>query len=124
MLPCFAILTVSLPRRFSHSSHSSWVPTPFEQTTYPTRPDTRRYEKIVRFATIGPVKAGWLMKDRGRWSLTDEGRSIFKRFSDLEQFTKEADRLYRQWRRAQPAEEEVPSGRGPPLKAATTLRRG
>ena len=89
------------------------VPTPFEQTTYPTRPDTRRYEKIVRFATIGPVKAGWLMKDRGRWSLTDEGRSIYKRFSDLEQFTKEADRLYRQWRRAQPAEEEV-AVEGPP----------
>jgi len=23
------------------------LPTPFEQTTYPTHPDTRRYEKIV-----------------------------------------------------------------------------
>jgi restriction system protein len=35
-------------------------PTAFEQTTYSKRPDTRRYEKIVRFSTIGPVKAGWL----------------------------------------------------------------
>jgi restriction system protein len=33
-------------------------PTDFEKTTYPRRPDTRRYEKIVRFSTIGPVKAG------------------------------------------------------------------
>jgi len=61
-------------------------PTAFEQTTYPTRPDTRRYEKIVRFSTISPVKAGWLIKDRGNWSLTDEGRRIYERFADPEQF--------------------------------------
>lgn len=24
---------------------------------------TRRFDKIVRFATIGPVKAGWLVKE-------------------------------------------------------------
>lgn len=32
-------------------------PTEFENTTYPRRPDVRRYEKIVRFSTIGPTKA-------------------------------------------------------------------
>lgn len=32
--------------------------TPFEQSTYPNNPTVRRFEKIVRFATIGPVKAG------------------------------------------------------------------
>jgi restriction system protein len=32
-------------------------PTELEKTTYPRRPDVRRYEKIVRFSTIGPVKA-------------------------------------------------------------------
>jgi restriction system protein len=96
------------------------VPTTFEQTTYPTRPDTRRYEKIVRFATIGPVKAGWLVKDRGHWSLTDEGRSAYERFADPEQFTKEADRLYRQWRREQPEEEDVAVAGDSP-GAATTL---
>jgi restriction system protein len=96
------------------------VPTTFEQTTYPTRPDTRRYEKIVRFATIGPVKAGWLLKDRGNWSLTDEGRSAYEQFADPEQFTKEADRLYRQWRREQPEEEDVAVAGDSP-GAATTL---
>jgi restriction system protein len=38
-------------------------PTPFEDSTYPKNPNVRRYEKIVRFSTIGPVKAGWLVKE-------------------------------------------------------------
>nr|WP_289812093.1 hypothetical protein [Xanthomonas arboricola] len=25
----------------------------------------RRFEKIVRFSTVAPVKAGWLVKDKG-----------------------------------------------------------
>ncbi len=33
-------------------------PTDFERTTYPERPNVRRYEKIVRFSTIASVKAG------------------------------------------------------------------
>jgi len=37
-------------------------PTEFEKTMYAERPNVRRYEKIVRFSTIGPVKAGWLTK--------------------------------------------------------------
>ena len=67
-------------------------PTDFEKTTYPRRPDTRRYEKIVRFATIGPVKAGWLVKDKGHWGLTDAGRRAFEAFPDPERFMREASR--------------------------------
>ena len=81
-------------------------PTKFEQSTYPKRPDIRRYEKIARFSTIGAVKAGWLTKDKGLWSLTDEGRQAFTRFPDPEALWLEADRLYRQWRRQQPPEDE------------------
>ena len=33
--------------------------TEFEASDYPSRPGVRRWEKTVRFATIGPVKAGW-----------------------------------------------------------------
>jgi restriction system protein len=40
-------------------------PTSFEQSAYPKQPDVRRYEKIARFSTIGPVKAGWLTKNKG-----------------------------------------------------------
>jgi restriction system protein len=76
-------------------------PTSFEQSTYPKRPDVRRYEKIARFSTVGAVKAGWLIKDKGLWSLTDEGRQAFTRFPDPEAFWLEANRLYRQWRRQQ-----------------------
>jgi hypothetical protein len=37
-------------------------PTAFEQTTYPRRPDIRRYEKIVRFSTIAQLKPGGLLR--------------------------------------------------------------
>jgi restriction system protein len=74
-------------------------PTDFEQSTYPKRPDIRRYEKIVRFSTINAVKAGWLTKNKGLWSLTDEGRRAFDQFPEPEGFALEGVRLYRQWQR-------------------------
>ena len=55
----------------------------------------RRYGKVVRFATIGPVKAGWLVKNKGQWTLTDEGRAAYAKFTDPEAFMREAARLYR-----------------------------
>ncbi|HEY3212374.1 MAG TPA: restriction endonuclease [Actinomycetota bacterium] len=73
-------------------------PTEFEAADYPNRPGVRRYEKIVRFASIRPVKAGWLVKDGGKWTLTPEGRSAYERYSDPGAFTREARRLYRAWR--------------------------
>jgi len=83
-------------------------PTQFEHTTYPNRPNDRRYEKIVRFRSIAQVKAGWLVKDKGRWWLTDEGRAAYKRLKDPEAFMREADRLYREWasERSEPESEE------------------
>lgn len=84
-------------------------PTEFEKSTYPARPTDRRYEKIVRFSTITAVKAGWLLKDKGLWSLTDEGRKAFSHFSDPERFAVEAGRLYRQWKQQQPEPEETES---------------
>lgn len=77
-------------------------PTEFEKSTYPNNPTVRRYEKIVRFSTIGPVKAGWLVKENGRWSVTDEGRAAYARFVDPAEFMREASRLYRVWRKQQP----------------------
>ena len=81
-------------------------PTDFEKSNYPKQPDTRRYEKIVRFSTIGPVKAGWLVKDRGLWNLTDEGVKALNSFSDPEELAKESDKLYKQWEQNRP--ESVP----------------
>jgi restriction system protein len=78
------------------------APTPFERSYYEKHPSVRRFEKIARFATIAPVKAGWLIKDKGHWSLTDEGRVAYKTFADPEDFQREANRLYNVWRKAQP----------------------
>jgi restriction system protein len=80
-------------------------PTQFEDSSYPNRPNVRRYEKIVRFSTITAVKAGWLLKSKGAWSLTEAGRDAFAMFKDPEEFNREARRLYRQWKADQPTEE-------------------
>lgn len=82
-------------------------PTDFEKSTYPSRPNVRRYEKIVRFSTITAVKAGWLAKDKGLWSLTEEGRKAFSQYPDPERFAVEAGRLYRQWKQQQPPPDET-----------------
>jgi restriction system protein len=62
----------------------------------------RRFEKIVRFATVDLVKAGWLLKENGRWSVTDEGLVAYQTLKDPEAFYKEAVRLFHQWKASQP----------------------
>lgn len=95
-------------------------PTEFEASTYPNHPNVRRYGRIVRFSTIPVVKAGWLVKNKGLWSLSEEGRAAYKKFTDPEAFNLEARRLYREWKADQPipgaGEEEEESS-----QAATTL---
>jgi restriction system protein len=76
--------------------------TEFERSEYPKQPGVRRFEKIVRFSTIGAVKAGWLVKNKGQWILTDDGRQALASFPDPEDLFRESDRLYRVWRKGQP----------------------
>lgn len=59
----------------------------------------RRFEKIVRFATIDTVRAGWMVKDTGVWSITDEGSNALKNFPDPLGFHKAASKLYQNWRK-------------------------
>jgi restriction system protein len=77
-------------------------PTEFEKSDYPKHPGIRRFENVARFATIGPVKAGWLVKSKRRWYVTEEGKKAYHQFTDPEGFHKEARRLYLQWRASQP----------------------
>lgn len=77
-------------------------PTDFEKADYPNRPGVRRFEKIVRFATIAPVKAGWIVKSKGRWTVTDGGKKAYEEFPDPEKLVREGDRLYRKWAESQP----------------------
>lgn len=80
----------------------------YEAGTY--EDGSRRFDKIIRFATVDCVKAGWLVKQKGRWHLTEEGSSAYSRIADPEAFYREAVRLYNIWRKTQPAAETDSAG--------------
>jgi restriction system protein len=74
--------------------------------------DGLRFEKIVRFATIDYVKTGWLVKDKGRWIVTSEGKYAYNEYKSPEEFYRNARKLYSEWRKSRPepdkkVEEEV-----------------
>ena len=71
--------------------------TEFEKSFYETAPNVRRIDKIVRFATIGPVKAGWMTKEKGIWRITTEGSNVLEKIKDPEKLTDESNRLYKKW---------------------------
>ncbi len=79
--------------------------TEYEAGTYST--GGRRFEKIIRWATVDLVKAGWLLKHKGTWSITDEGRAAYQAYPDPETFYREAVKLYRKWKQGQTP--EIPS---------------
>ena len=58
----------------------------------------RRFEKIARFATIDAVKAGWLLKNKGVWAVTEAGKEAHASIKDPEAFYKQAVKLYNEWR--------------------------
>lgn len=95
--------------------------TEFEKGNYPSGGGPR-FEKVVRFATIDLVKAGWLVKDKGRWFVTEIGRSAYHEYQTPEQFYRTAQKLYQEWRRSQP-DQTVKKGDEPVLvqKAAITF---
>lgn len=66
----------------------------------------RRFEKIVRFATVDTVKAGWLVKAKGYWLITDAGRRAYDQFKDPGAFYREGVRLYQAWRSTQPDDQD------------------
>lgn len=74
--------------------------TEFEKGTYAT--GGRRFDKIIRFATIDCAKAGWFLKAKGQWSVTDAGKEAFRIYKDPETFYREAVKLYNLWRTSQP----------------------
>lgn len=95
--------------------------TQYEKSSYPNNPGVRRFEKIVRFATIGPVKAGWIIKSKGRWTVTEQGLKAYKDFTDPEKLTSEVKRLYRQWAASRPQQVEDESEDAETASAVTTF---
>lgn len=79
--------------------------TPYEAGSYAA--GGRRFEKIIRFSTIDCVRAGWLQKQTGRWSITEEGQEAYRAYPDAEQFYRTAVALYQAWKKIQPEPEEV-----------------
>jgi hypothetical protein len=82
-------------------------PTPDEAVDWPRYPGQRRYEKYVRFSTIDSVKAGWLIKRRGIWEITEDGRRALDQYPDPHAFQREAARRYRAWRAARDREDRA-----------------
>jgi 5-methylcytosine-specific restriction protein B len=78
--------------------------TPFEDEDYPNQPGARRYPKMQRFATITSVKAGWLVKNKGIWRLTEPGREAFAEHEDPADFQRAAVQGYREWKAEQAAD--------------------
>jgi restriction system protein len=95
--------------------------TDYESGYYASTPNSPRFEKIVRFATIDLVKAGWIVKSKGRWFLTEEGRSAYKKYYSPEDFYKEAVRLYQEWKRSRPEKEGPVTEEEEVQKASFTL---
>jgi restriction system protein len=81
---------------------------PYEAGVYEPS-GTRRFEKIVRFGTVDCVKAGWLVKHKGTWSVTDAGVRAYNTIAEPDAFYREAVRLYQQWRASQPDRNEKPT---------------
>ena len=65
-----------------------------------------RVDTIIRFATVDCVKAGWMLKEKGRWSVTEEGIVAYNQYSNPEKFYREAVKLYHKWKKGQLGENE------------------
>jgi restriction system protein len=90
-----------LARDAIHALQSRFTLTDYENGEYES--GGRRFDKIIRFATVDTVKAGWMVKNKGRWTLTDEGRTALATYKDPETFAKKALQLYNEWRKSQPS---------------------
>jgi restriction system protein len=60
-----------------------------------------RWRSIFGFASVGLVKGGYVTKNKGSWSITDEGRAVIDKPYDGAAFVKEVRRRYRAWKNSQ-----------------------
>lgn len=87
---------------------------PYEAGAYDA--GSRRFDTIIRYATVDCVKAGWMVKQHGKWSVTDEGVNAHQTLQDPEAFYKRAVQLYAEWKKGT----EAKSDDDAPAAAPTT----
>ena len=75
--------------------------TEWEKGQYPS--GGQRFEKVLRFATVDCVKAGWLQKSKGVWRVTEAGQRAYAKYTKPDAFYAEACRLYGAWKRERDA---------------------
>jgi len=93
----------------------------FEKSDYPNSPGVRRFEKIARFSSISLVKAGWLVKNSGIWTVTEMGIAALDKYRDPRDFRKAAVKKYREWVADQDPGEEPPAPTGEEQSPSVTL---
>lgn len=80
-----------------------------------------RWVSTIHFYSIDCVKAGWLVKNGGRWYLTEEGRKALA-LSPME-FLAQAQAAYRRWEEQRdqqhPGDGSGPAGNDEPAEAIT-----
>lgn len=60
-----------------------------------------RWRSILAFSSVGMVKAGYVSKERGVWTLLPEGRALLARGLEPGSYVPELDRRYRAWKASQ-----------------------
>ena len=76
----------------------AWAKEVFKKTGYV------RWKSVLHFHTIAPIKAGYLLKKKGKWYLTNEGENALKLGSaGLHRAVKEA---YKNWKNNRQIENE------------------
>lgn len=60
-----------------------------------------RWRSILAFSSVGMVKAGYVSKERGCWTLQPAGRAVLNQGFEPKAYLVELDRRYRAWKASQ-----------------------
>jgi restriction system protein len=75
--------------------------TEYEQGHYDSNPTETRGVIATRFWTVNCVKAGWLVKSKAAWTLTEAGREAYEKYPDPRDLARESQRKYEAWKKQQ-----------------------
>ena len=68
----------------------------WEQYIYP-KTGQIRWVVMLQYYSVDLVKAGLLLKDKGEWRITDEGRQALTKYTEPNKLFKYTHRLYAEW---------------------------